>query len=63
MANDLELDSVAVAQLEELAIQDIDPSVVESPALKRLIQDIQEETPTLDSRAYNRMHNRHNRGR
>ena len=56
-----DLDSTAVDQLERVAIQDINPNEVKSPALKRLIQDIQEETPAPS--AYNRLHNRHNRGR
>ena len=55
------LNSTAVEQLARVAIEDINPSEVKSPALKRLIQDIQEETP--EPSAYNRMHNRHNRGR
>lgn len=48
-------------QLAKEAILDIDANELQSPALKRLIQDIREETPA--PRAYNRMHNRHNRGR
>ena len=63
MADDLELDSEVVARLEQLAVLDVDPNEVASPALKRLIQDIQEETPIPSVTAYNRMHNRHNRGR
>lgn len=43
------------------AIVDINTDELQSPALKRLIQDIREETPAPS--AYNRMHNRHNRGR
>ena len=56
-----DLDGAAVDRLARLAIEDINPNQVKSPALKRLIQDIQEETPAPS--AYNRMHNRHNRGR
>ena len=56
-----DLDSSTVEQLARVAIKDIDPDEVNSPALKRLIQDIQEETPAPS--AYNRVHNRHNRGR
>ena len=56
-----DLDSTAVDRLARFAIQDIDPDEVKSPALRRLIHDIQEETPAPC--AYNRMHNRHNRGR
>jgi hypothetical protein len=56
-----DLDSTAVDRLARVAIKDIDPDEVNSPALKRLIQDIQEETPAPS--AYNRVHNRHNRGR
>ena len=63
MVNNLELDDGTVEQLETMAIQDIDPEEVASPALKRLIQDIQAATPTPNATAYNRMHNRHNRGR
>ena len=55
------LDSSTVEQLARVAIKDIGPDEVKSPALKRLIQDIQEETPAPS--AYNRVHNRHNRGR
>ncbi|MYC83216.1 MAG: hypothetical protein F4X19_14150 [Acidobacteria bacterium] len=55
------LDSTAVDRLARVAIQDINPDEVKSPALQRLIHDIQEETPAPS--AYNRMHNRHNRGR
>lgn len=47
--------------LAKEAILEIDPDEVHSPALRRLIQDIQQETPAPS--AYNRMHNRHNRGR
>ena len=56
-----DLDSTAVERLAQMAIKDINPDKVKSPVLKRLIQDIQEETPPPN--AYNRMHNRHNRGR
>ena len=55
------LESTAVDRLARVAIKDINPDEVKSPALKRLIHDIQEETPAPC--AYNRMHNRHNRGR
>lgn len=55
------LDSTAVDRLARVAIQDVNPDEVKSPALQRLIRDIQEETPAPS--AYNRMHNRHNRGR
>lgn len=55
------LDSATVEEIARDAILDINPDEVESPALQRLIRDIQEETPAPS--AYNRMHNRHNRGR
>ena len=59
------LDGLAVDVLERRAIQDINPENVQSAALKRLIQDIQQQSreTTLGASAYNRMHNRHNRGR
>ena len=50
-----------IENLAKEAILEIDSDKVHSPALRRLIQDIQEETPAPS--AYNRMHNRHNRGR
>ena len=47
------------------AIQDIEPDQIDSPALRRLIQDIRGEADdaSANTSAYNRMHNRHNRGR
>lgn len=58
---DSDLEYLDVDQLAKEAILDINPEEVKSPALKRLIQDVLDDTPTMTG--YNRMHNRHNRGR
>ena len=60
-----ELDNAAVDLIARQAIQDINPDMIESPALKRLIGDIQDDVTGVASapEAYNRVHNRHNRGR
>ena len=48
-------------QLKSEAIQ-LDPSEVSSPALARLIEEVRQEKGG-NVAAYNRTHNRHNRGR
>ena len=60
-----DLDSAAVDSIVRSAIQDVDPDGIKSPALKRLIDDIRDESngSVSPSQAYNRVHNRHNRGR
>ena len=63
MNRTLELDAQAVDKLEKQAIEDIDASKFASVALRRLVEDIQQQTPPPDVNAYNRMHNRHNRSR
>ena len=59
------LDGPAIDRLERRAILDIEPDKVNSPALRRLVQDIQRQSQddASSASAYNRMHNRHNRGR
>ena len=43
-------------------LTEIDTSTISSPTLARLIEEVRhEEAP--DTHAYNRTHNRHNRGR
>jgi len=56
-----DLEFLEAGQLAKEAIIDINTDELDSPAIRRLIQDIQDNTPTLVG--YNRMHNRHNRGR
>lgn len=65
MSGNDDLDSVTVDLISCEAIQDIDPGAIKSPALRRLIEDIREQTDsdTSPPQAYNRVHNRHNRGR
>lgn len=65
MAHYDDLDSAAVDIIARQSIQDIDLSDIKSPALRRLIEDIRVSTDaTVPSpQAYNRVHNRHNRGR
>lgn len=46
------------------AIEDIRPEDINSPAIRRLIEDIQEKSDNpVSPQLYNRTHNRHNRGR
>ena len=65
MPHDHEYTRDEIEALAQRAIQDIDPSEIGSPALKRLIQDVRGEPEGAAAMpsAYNRMHNRHNRGR
>lgn len=65
MSQELDLDREVVDELARRAIQVVDPDMIRSPALQRLMQDIRGETDDTGrvSSAYNRMHNRHNRGR
>lgn len=57
-----ELDQALVDSLAKRAIIEVDPAAVKSPALRRLIEEVRhgEESPAT---GYNRIHNRHNRGR
>ena len=59
------LDCESVDELAQRAIQDINPDNVDSSVLRRLLQDIRGEEEGIGQAisAYNRMHNRHNRGR
>ena len=41
----------------------IDPSQIDNAVLRRLISEVQFEKKQGDVSAYNRTHNRHNRGR
>jgi hypothetical protein len=46
------------------AIEDIRPEDINSPAVRRLIEDLQEKSVNpVSPQLYNRTHNRHNRGR
>jgi hypothetical protein len=46
------------------AIEDISPENIDSPAIRRLIEDLQEKSVNpVSPQLYNRTHNRHNRGR
>lgn len=58
-----ELTHEEVERIAERSIQDIKPEDVTSPALRRLIEDIQSEEELAPTTGYNRMHTRHNRGR
>ena len=61
MSKQMTVESESFDRLAKYAIQDINADDLQSPALKRLIEDIRSDTPALS--VYNRMHNRHNRGR
>jgi hypothetical protein len=60
-----EIDIETVERIARLAIEDVSPQDVDSPALKRLLEDIQDQGSgrPVSPQLYNRMHNRHNRGR
>ncbi|NKC13731.1 MAG: hypothetical protein GKR94_16550 [Gammaproteobacteria bacterium] len=65
MASVDDFDRESVDDIARRAIHEIDPEQVPSPALRRLIQDLR-QAPDDDLAAttgYNRVHNRHNRGR
>jgi len=46
-----------------ILIEDIAPEQVMSPVLKRLIEEVKNEVDCSTSYAYDRVHNKHNRGR
>ncbi len=54
---------VQEADVETLAVVDIDPDQVSSPALRRLLEEVRnEETGCAEQPyAYDRVHNKHNR--
>ena len=62
LSDHAELDAAQVEELVKDSIQDIDPEDVGSPALKRLLEDVREDSGA-EPHLYNRSHNRHNRGR
>ena len=51
-------ESPTVSELAE-----IDTGKISSPVLARLIEEVRNEESPTTARAYNRTHNRHNRGR
>ena len=65
MPQDRGSDHENIEVLAQQAIQDIDLDEIDSPVMQRLLQDIRGDSgevgPTRG--VYNRMHNRHNRGR
>ncbi len=52
-----------VLELKEVSTLVIDPKQVKNSVLERLINEVQVEQKLGDISAYNRTHNRHNRGR
>ncbi len=60
-----EIDRATVDRIARQAIEDVSPEDIDSPALRRLIEDVQDQSTqaTAPLQLYNRMHNRHNRGR
>jgi hypothetical protein len=60
-----ELDQATVDRIARQAIEDVSPDDIESPALRRLIEDVRDASDTQPAtpQLYNRMYNRHNRGR
>lgn len=59
-----EIDHATVERIVRQAIEDVRPEDIESPALKRLLEDIQEsDSKPATPQLYNRMYNRHNRSR
>ena len=55
--------NVTAKQPDAKDFRGIDPAEVASPALARLIEEIRNEESSTRARAYDRFHNRHNRGR
>lgn len=47
----------------EKAVETVNPEKLPSPLLKRLLEEVRYEGNTTSLDAYNRVHNRHNRGR
>lgn len=60
-----EIDHATVDRIVRQAIEDVKPDDIESPALRRLLEDVRDGSgPKLEMpQLYNRQHNRHNRGR
>lgn len=59
---EMKLESVDLIARE--VIEDIDPEDINSPAIRKLIEDLQEKPYNpVSPQLYNRIYNRHNRGR
>ncbi len=65
MPQDRDYDRENIENLARQAIQDIDLDEIDSPVVQRLLQDIRGGSEDVGQTrgVYNRMHNRHNRGR
>lgn len=61
--NQLNSDRVQDADARTLAVVDIDPDQVLSPALRRLLEEVRNEETGCGGQpyAYDRVHNKHNR--
>ena len=59
-----EMNRESVDLIAREVIEDISPEDINSPAIRRLIEDLQEKQDNpVSPQLYNRTHNRHNRGR
>ena len=58
--NELDAAAEVLHQTEDMAL---DPATLSSPVLERLIAEVRQERAGIKVAAYNRTHNRHNRGR
>lgn len=63
MSRHNEIDHATVDRIARQAIEDVNPDDIDSPALRRLLKDVRDGSDQEMHQVYNRIHNRHNRGR
>ena len=63
MSDHNEIDHATVDRIARQALEDVNPDDIDSPALRRLLKDVRDGSDQEMPQLYNRIHNRHNRGR